>query len=213
MLKRLSITNLAILENIDISFQKGFTVLMGGTGAGKSLLIDSLSLLLGARASNELIRTGESKATIKGYFLCSSVKLSAILASLNIPFDGENLTIERILSKSKGVIKANDVSISLSDLLKIAPFLANISSQFDSVKLLNPDNYLSMVDGYKMDAIAPYLENYQESLSDYKKKQAAYETLLEKKRKLDSEKDFYSFQLNELKQASLKKGGTRGNRE
>ena len=206
MLKRLSITNLAILENIDISFQKGFTVLMGGTGAGKSLLIDSLSLLLGARASNELIRTGENKATIKGYFLCSSVKLSAVLSSLNIPFDGENLIVERTLSKSKGVIRANDVSITLSDLLKIAPFLANISSQFDSVKLLNPDNYLSMVDGYKMDAIAPYLENYQESLSEYKKKQAAYEALLEKKRKLDSERDFYTFQLNELKQASLKEG-------
>lgn len=179
---------------------------MGGTGAGKSLLIDSLSLLLGARASNELIRTGETKAIIKGWFACSSVKLSGLLSSLNVPFDGESLTVERILSKSKSSIKVNDISITLSDLLKIAPFLANISSQFDSVKLLNPENYLSMVDGYKPDAIGPYLDNYQDSLRAFKEKQAAYEVLLAKKRKLDSERDFYSFQLNELKQAGLREG-------
>ena len=206
MLLRLTIANLAILENVDISFQKGFTVLMGGTGAGKSLVIDSLSLLLGQRASSELIRAGESKATIRGEFSSFSPRLKALLQSLNVPFDSDVLAIERTIGKSKSTIKANDVAISLSDLSKIAPFLANISSQFDSVKLLNPENYLSMVDGYKPNAIAPYLENYKEALKQYRAKEEAYSSLLKKKEKLESEKDFYAFQLNELKAASLQEG-------
>ena len=206
MLLRLTIANLAILENVDIRFQKGFTVLMGGTGAGKSLIIDSLSLLLGQRASSELIRAGESKATIRGEFSSSSPRLKALLGSLNVPFDSEVLAIERTIGKSKSTIKANDVPISLSDLSKIAPFLANISSQFDSVKLLNPENYLSMVDGYKANAIAPYLGNYKEALKRYRSKEEAYSALLKKKEKLESEKDFYAFQLNELKASSLQEG-------
>ncbi len=206
MLLRLTIANLAILENVDIRFQKGFTVLMGGTGAGKSLIIDSLSLLLGQRASSELIRAGESKATIRGEFSSSSPRLKALLGSLNVPFDSEVLAIERTIGKSKSTIKANDVPISLSDLSKIAPFLANISSQFDSVKLLNPENYLSMVDGYKANAIAPYLGNYKEALKRYRVKEEAYSALLKKKEKLESEKDFYAFQLNELKASSLQEG-------
>ncbi len=206
MLLRLTIANLAILENVDIRFQKGFTVLMGGTGAGKSLIIDSLSLLLGQRASSELIRAGESKATIRGEFSSSSPRLKALLGSLNVPFDSEVLAIERTIGKSKSTIKANDVPISLSDLSKIAPFLANISSQFDSVKLLNPENYLSMVDGYKANAIAPYLGNYKEALKRYRSKEEAYSALLKKKEKLESEKDFYAFQLNELKVSSLQEG-------
>lgn len=206
MLLRLTIANLAILENVDIRFQKGFTVLMGGTGAGKSLIIDSLSLLLGQRASSELIRAGESKATIRGEFSSSSPRLKALLGSLNVPFDSEVLAIERTIGKSKSAIKANDVPISLSDLSKIAPFLANISSQFDSVKLLNPENYLSMVDGYKANAIAPYLGNYKEALKRYRSKEEAYSALLKKKEKLESEKDFYAFQLNELKASSLQEG-------
>jgi DNA repair protein RecN (Recombination protein N) len=80
MLKRLSISNLAIIENIDVSFKEGFTVLTGETGAGKSLVIDSLSLLLGARASSELIRSGEEAATIKGVFELHNPQLEAILA-------------------------------------------------------------------------------------------------------------------------------------
>lgn len=206
MLLRLTIANLAILENVDISFHQGFTVLMGGTGAGKSLIIDSLSLLLGQRASSELIRAGESKATIRGEFSSSSPRLAALLASLNVPFDSDVLVIERAIGKSKSTIKANDVSISLSDLARIAPFLANISSQFDSVKLLNPENYLSMVDGYKANAIAPYLENYKEALRQYRDKEEIYQDLLKKKEKLESEKDFYAFQLNELNAASLQEG-------
>ncbi len=205
MLKRLAITNLAILENVDIVFKNGFTVLMGGTGAGKSLVIDSLSLLLGQRASSELIRQGESKATIRGEFEASSPKLEALLSSLNIPFDGV-LVIERTIGKSKSFIKANGVTISLGDLAKLSPLLANIHSQFDAMKLLNPENYLSLIDSYRPSMVDSYLENYRLALASYREKEALYEELEEKKKKLESERDFYEYQYNELKGMALEEG-------
>ena len=147
MLNRLIITNLAIIENIDVSFKDGFTVLTGETGAGKSLVIDSLSLLLGERASAELIRQGEDKACIKGYFSINKPQLNALLTKLNIPNDG-NLIIERTIGRNKNNIKVNNVSISLADLTKIASFIADIHSQFDYGKILNPENYLGIIDGF-----------------------------------------------------------------
>ncbi len=205
MLRRLTIANLAILENVDIVFKNGFTVLMGGTGAGKSLIIDSLSLLLGQRASSELIRQGESRATIRGEFQASSPRLEALLSSLSIPFDG-SLSIERVIGKTKSTIKANGVLISLGDLAKLSPLLANIHSQFDAMKLLNPENYLSLIDSYRPSMVSPYTENYRLALSSYREKQAHYEELEAKKKKLESERDFYEYQYNELKGMALEEG-------
>ncbi len=205
MLRRLTIANLAILENVDIVFKNGFTVLMGGTGAGKSLIIDSLSLLLGQRASSELIRQGESRATIRGEFQASSPRLEALLSSLSIPFDG-SLSIERVIGKTKSTIKANGVLISLGDLSKLSPLLANIHSQFDAMKLLNPENYLSLIDSYRPSMVFPYMENYRLALFSYREKQAHYEELEAKKKKLESERDFYEYQYNELKGMALEEG-------
>ncbi len=97
MLKRLIVQNFAIIENIDITFKDGLTVLTGETGAGKSLIIDSLSLLLGERASTELIRTGCDKAIITGYFSHNNIYLKSLLTKLNVnPVD--ELIIERVIS-------------------------------------------------------------------------------------------------------------------
>ena len=142
MLQRLRITNFAIIENIDVSFGEGFTVLTGETGAGKSLVIDSLSLLLGARASSELIRQGEDKATVIGDFIVRSKRLEAELSAMEVPFVENHITVERTISKTKNSIKINDTPATLSDLNRIAPYLADIHVQFDSQKLLNPENYL-----------------------------------------------------------------------
>ena len=175
MLTRLIISNLAIIENVDIHFQDGFTILTGSTGAGKSLIIDSLSLLLGARASVELIRTGEDKATIKGYFNINNKRLNAILTNLDIPFIDNELIIERTISKNKSTIKINGVNISLTDLNKITRFLADIHNQYDFYKLLN----------------------------EYRKIENEYNLLVDKKNKIDAQKEFYQYQLQELKGLNL----------
>jgi DNA repair protein RecN (Recombination protein N) len=206
MLKRLSISNLAIIENIDVSFKEGFTVLTGETGAGKSLVIDSLSLLLGARASSELIRSGEDAATIKGVFELHNPQLEAILLSLNIPVLNGEISIERVIGKSKNTIKVNGISVTLQDLNKISKYLADIHNQFDFEKILNPENYLEIIDGFSYELTSSYKKEYGALLATYREKKAAYQALLEKKEKLDADRDFYEYQYKELKAADLKEG-------
>ena len=206
MLKRLSIQNLAIIENVEISFDEGFTVLTGESGAGKSLVIDSLSLLLGGRASSELIRQGQEKAIIKGEFISSSPRLSGLLSSLDIPFSSGELVIERTIGKSKSTIKANGVTLSLGELSKIAHLLSDIHSQYDVMKILNPENYLSIIDSYRLDLINPLKESYLEAYRSYMKECEEVNQLEKDKADLDQRRDFYEFQYKELKEASLVEG-------
>jgi DNA repair protein RecN (Recombination protein N) len=206
VLKRLTITNLAIIENIDVSFKSGFTVLTGETGAGKSLVIDSLSLLLGARASSELIRQGEEVAAIKGEFNVINSNLEALLSSLNIPFNQGEIDIERSIGKSKSSIRVNGVLTSLNDLNKISKFLADIHNQFDFEKILNPDNYLDIIDGFSYELTSSYKKEYASLLEVYKNKKNKYNDLLAKKAKLEESRDFYEYQYKELQAANLSEG-------
>ncbi len=199
MLNRLVINNLAIFENIDISFKDGLSVLMGETGAGKSLMIDSLSLLLGARASSELIRQGASKAIVRGYFSISRPELNAYLNKINVPINDEEIVIERTISPNKNLVKINGVSISLNDLIYISKFIANIHSQFDFEKILNPENYLDIIDGFSSDLAKRLKDEYVSLLNEYKQRKKEYEDLLAKKAKINEARDFYEYQYKELK--------------
>ena len=206
MLKRLIIHNLAIFENVDVSFQDGFSVLLGETGAGKSLMIDSLSLLLGMRASSELIRSGENKASVTGYFSIERPELSAYLSKINVPMHDDEIVVERIIGINKNVVKINSVPVSLNDLIKISKYLANIHSQFDFEKILNPENYLDIIDGFSFELSTRLKDEYTSLLNQYKEKKEEYSLLLEKKAKLEEAKDFYEYQYGELKAADLKEG-------
>lgn len=206
MLKRLIIHNLAIFENVDVSFQDGFSVLLGETGAGKSLMIDSLSLLLGMRASSELIRSGENKASVTGYFSIERPELSAYLSKINVPMHGDEIVVERIIGINKNVVKINSVPVSLNDLIKISKYLANIHSQFDFEKILNPENYLDIIDGFSFELSTRLKDEYTSLLNQYKEKKEEYSLLLEKKAKLEEARDFYEYQYGELKAADLKEG-------
>ncbi len=206
MLKRLIIHNLAIFENVDVSFQDGFSVLLGETGAGKSLMIDSLSLLLGMRASSELIRSGENKASVTGYFSIERPELSAYLSKINVPIHDDEIVVERIIGINKNVVKINSVPVSLNDLIKISKYLANIHSQFDFEKILNPENYLDIIDGFSFELSTRLKDEYTSLLNQYKEKKEEYSLLLEKKVKLEEARDFYEYQYGELKAADLKEG-------
>lgn len=206
MLKRLIIHNLAIFENVDVSFQDGFSVLLGETGAGKSLMIDSLSLLLGMRASSELIRSGENKASVTGYFSIERPELSAYLSKINVPMHDDEIVVERIIGINKNIVKINSVPVSLNDLIKISKYLANIHSQFDFEKILNPENYLDIIDGFSFELSTRLKDEYTSLLNQYKEKKEEYNLLLQKKAKLEEARDFYEYQYGELKAADLKEG-------
>ena len=161
MLNKLSVKNFAIIEDIDISFKDGLTVLTGETGAGKSLIIDCISLLLGERANLEMIRHGEDKAIIVGQFSFRNIHLAGLLNKLNVEYVDDSITITRVIGVTRSYIKVNDTLISLTDLKKMSKYLADIHQQFDMTKLLNRENYLDIVDGFKADVIEDYKSKYE----------------------------------------------------
>ncbi len=205
MLKRLAIKNLAIIENIECSFDDGLTVLTGETGAGKSLLIDSLSLLSGERASSELIRQGADKAVIKGTFLAEGKALEPLFLKLSIPFSME-IEVERTISPSKSSARVNGVLVSLSDLAAITSKLVNIHNQFDFAKILSPENYLGILDAFSSSLIAPYKQGYQTALKEYEESKESLITLLKRQEQIEKDRDFYEYQLQELKAMHLEAG-------
>ena len=202
MIKKLIVKNFAILEDIEINFYNGLTILTGETGAGKSLIIDSISLLLGERASIEMIRNGEDKATITGVFTTSNIYLKAYLEKLGVSFNDE-LEIVRVISPSRSYIKVNNVLITLNDLKVISHYLADIHLQFDMTKLLNKESYIEIVDGFKQEVINEYKDKYLESLDLLKQENNKYLDLVKRINEIKANQEQYEYDLNELKALCL----------
>lgn len=202
MIKKLIVKNFAILEDIEINFYNGLTILTGETGAGKSLIIDSISLLLGERASIEMIRNGEDKATITGVFTTSNIYLKAYLEKLGVS-SSEELEIIRVISPTRSYIKVNNVLITLNDLKVISHYLADIHLQFDMTKLLNKENYIEIVDGFKQEVINEYKDKYLESLNLLKEENNKYLDLVKRINEIKANQEQYEYDLNELKALCL----------
>jgi DNA repair protein RecN (Recombination protein N) len=194
MLRMLQVQNLAILENIEVSFNEGYTVLTGETGAGKSLILDALHLLLGERASADVIRSNQNVSHIKALF---SPVPKAIADLLDLPGLDE-LLIERSIFKDKpNLIKLNGSMTSLTTLKEIAPFLADIHDQADTRTVLKPAYYPFLIDG--MDETLPALrQSYNEALFQYKSSLEALDTFEKEMEQLSKEQEFMTFQLEEL---------------
>ena len=205
MLIKLKVQNFAIIEDIELDFKSGLTVLTGETGAGKSLIIDCIGLLLGERAASEMIRQGEEKATVEGIFDNDSPLLRGLLEKLNIPFDG-SLDIKRTISNQRNIIKINNENVSLGDLKTIAALLADIHLQFDSVKLFNAENYLSMVDGFSERLIGEYLEKYRSSLTNLRRQNNRYLELIKRIEEFNKNQDEYAYAYQEINALQLSEG-------
>ncbi|MFW6284744.1 MAG: DNA repair protein RecN [Bacillota bacterium] len=205
MLKHLEVKDFAIIENIEVSFEAGMNVLTGETGAGKSLLIDAIGLLLGDRAQSDVVRTNSNEAVVRALFSPLSDHVKNELSTLDIPFEDDELLIERKVKRSSGnLIKMNRETVTLQDLRQVTTHLADIHTQHDTKRLINPTTYLELLDGYDK-ALIPLkkdyknaFEHYKEALEQYRKLKEAKETTLEKM-------DMLRFQLEELKGHDLKK--------
>ena len=205
MLIKLKVQNFAIIEDVELDFKSGLTVLTGETGAGKSLIIDCIGLLLGERAASEMIRQGEEKAIVSGVFDNDSPLLRAQLEKLNIPFDGQ-LDIKRTITGQRNIVKVNDESISLGDLKTIASLLADIHLQFDSVKLFAPENYVSMVDGFSERLVNEYLDKYHASLELLKKQNDRYNELVKRIEEFNKNQEEYAYAYQEINALQLNEG-------
>ena len=150
MLLSLHIENVAVIKKLDIDFSEGFTVLTGETGAGKSIIIDSINLLLGAKAEKELIRNGEDGLMVSGLFgSLSSYELEAI-SDFGVDADDDgNILIQRTVSKDgRSTVKINGRTVNLSVLKSVSTRLVSIHGQSDTGALLNPSAHITLLDTY-----------------------------------------------------------------
>lgn len=203
MLKKLHVKNFAIIDDISLDLEPGFTVLTGQTGAGKSLIIDSIGLLIGDRADSGQIRYGETKATILGIF-DSTKEINDYLFNLGIEISN-TITIQREITKTKSTAKINGSVVNIQMLKGLGSLLADIHTQNDTIRLINKDNYLNLIDPENdkkfNDLLAKYVidyNNYHASLDEYRQ-------ILKSS---DTEKDqleYYEFIYKEISSLDLHK--------
>jgi DNA repair protein RecN (Recombination protein N) len=204
MLKHLSIQNFAIIDHLELDFHPGLTVLTGETGAGKSILIDAIALLLGDRASLDMIRFGSDSAIVEAEFVVQNARLRDELLRMGLHEDEDVLVIRRELSsKNKSLIQINKQNVTLSDLKMISVFLADIHSQFDTQRLINPQNYLELIDGFNLELTQTHLDDYRQSLSDLRQAIAELDRIIARNKAFLERKEVMEFQLNELHEAHL----------
>lgn len=204
MLQKLIIKNYAIIKDIEIEFQDNLNVLTGQTGAGKSLIIDTINLLMGARASLDMIRNGEKEAKITAYFTNKNPKLSEYLENLNIN-NSDILKLERIIStnnKSRQTI--NDINISLVNLKEISSYLVDLYMQHDLFKFFNKESYFDFIDDDSLDKLTNLKNDYLLKLVDYKALAKEYNDLLNYKKDSDSKLEFLQYEYEELANLNLK---------
>ena len=203
MLKEVKVKNFAIIEDIEVKFNPNMTVLTGQTGAGKSLIIDAISLLLGARADLDMIRYGECESIISATFNNLTEFSKEAISNLGIMCDGE-LTITRVISNSgRNSIKINNQNVTLNQLKQIGLFLGDIHIQHDTYRLINKDNYLSFLDDFKDKEFLKEYNNYQLKRLKYLEEIKKYNECLKKSKDLSNKLEFLTFQKEELEALSL----------
>ena len=207
MLLEISIKNFAIIEAISLNFEKGMTVLTGETGAGKSIIIDAMNLMLGARATTDVIRHGAPKAEIEGLF---SVENSRLLQELfdeqGLEFGDEIIIRREILQNGRSVSRVNGQMVNLSVLRAIGQHLVDIHGQHDQEELMRPQLHIQMLDEFGDAAFLELKETYQTSFDAYRKMR---KQVLEVKKNQQEHKariEMLEFQMAEIEAANLQAG-------
>ena len=208
MLQTLSIKQFAIIDELEIHFSDGLTVLGGETGSGKSIIIDAIGQLIGMRASSDYVRHGEKKAIIEGIFdIDESKDVIHILHNLDIEIDEDFLLVKReIFSTGKSICRLNNQIVTLQDLRKVMQELLDIHGQHETQTLLKQKYHLKLLDDYAEDKYLSTKEKYKNVFNQYKSKTKELEELESADQALLQRLDLMKFQYEELEEASLKEG-------
>ena len=202
MLTQLHIENIAVIEKADIEFRKGLTVLTGETGAGKSIIVDSLGAVLGARTSRELVRTGADKGIVTAVFETNNA--DKWLEDNDIDLEGEIIIQRRISAEGKNSCRVCGVPVSVSQLRELGALLLDIHGQNDGRQLMDEANHLAYLDGYG--DYGDTIDRFKSAYADYKACKKEIQRLsmdeIEKERMADS----LQYQIDELEKAQLKVG-------
>ena len=207
MLLEISIKNFAIIEAISLNFEKGMTVLTGETGAGKSIIIDAMNMMLGARATTDVIRHGAPKAEIEGLFSVeNSHALQMIFDEQGIELGDEIIIRREILQNGRSVSRVNGQMVNLSVLRSIGQYLVDIHGQHDQEELMRPQLHIQMLDGFGDADFLELKQAYQINFDAYRKMR---KQLLEIKKNQEEHKariEMLEFQMAEIESASLQPG-------
>ena len=207
MLLEISIKNFAIIEAISLNFEKGMTVLTGETGAGKSIIIDAMNMMLGARATTDVIRHGAPKAEIEGLFSVeNSHALQMIFDEQGIELGDEIIIRREILQNGRSVSRVNGQMVNLSVLRSIGQYLVDIHGQHDQEELMRPQLHIQMLDGFGDADFLELKQAYQTNFDAYRKMR---KQLLEIKKNQEEHRariEMLEFQMAEIESASLQPG-------
>ena len=202
MLTNLHIENIAIIDSLDVEITSGFIVLTGETGAGKSIIIDAINMLLGDRVSRDMVRTGEKKAFVSAVFTDVDDVILQKLPSLGIEIDDVLILSRELSSEGKSVARINGRPVSVSILREIGTKLVNIHGQHDNTTLLNPDVHITFLDKYAQNTEAReiYYEAYSKAIGLKRKIEALTSDSSEKQKRIE----LLKYQINEIESAKLK---------
>ncbi len=207
MLKLLRINNIAVIPSLELEFGPGLTLLTGETGAGKSILIDTLGLLLGERASADRVRTGEERAVVEA--LIESEDAREFLESHALPVDGDDIVIRReIQAAGKGRATVNGALVPVSTLRDLGDRLAAIHGQHEPQGLLNPDTHVDLLD-HHAGMTAPRAE-LAGTYARLRQVEAALEALRRDRRQAERRREMFEYQAAEIEKAALSAGEEEG---
>ncbi|WP_088825617.1 DNA repair protein RecN [Listeria goaensis] len=207
MLQELTIKNLAIIESLSLSFEEGMTVLTGETGAGKSIIIDALGLLVGGRGSSHFIRHGEDKLSLEGLFILAEDNIAAqkTLAENGIDATDNMVVLERTMFRSgKNVCRINGKLVTTVLLRDIGSKLIDIHSQHEHQELMHDEFHLTLLDRYSGETKP--LQEYEETFTLYKKAQKEFRDFTKNEQELAQRLDMLQFQNQEIEAAHLEAG-------
>lgn len=206
MLSELTISNFAIINKLEIDLPEGLIVLTGETGAGKSIIIDALDFLLGARSSTDLIKSGENKAQVEGIFYSSKAYESTLCEWFfenGFEWDRKQITISRELTSNGSKARINGSIANSSHLLYLREKLLQIHEQSSHIYLLKQEKQLELLDNFGGKEHLTLLNNYKEKFYEYLKTKKELETYKESSELSLKRVDFLSFELNEINQANI----------
>ena len=205
MLKSINIKNYALAEDIDVSFEGGLNIITGETGAGKSIIIDALGLLLGNRASKEIVRTGAARAVIEGIWdVENTEKLQPIFEQHALEFNDELIIRREVTDRGTSRALINDALVPLSVLSEVSQWLVDLHGQHHHQLLLNPENHLQFYDDVvlELSEVAEINDSFLQVLE----KRQNFAEIRKKIALLKQQKNLFEYEFKELDKAGLKRG-------
>lgn len=201
MIKSLYIKDFALIDELEVPFEGGLNILTGQTGAGKSIIIGALNMILGERADTEVIRQGTDKAIAEAIIqIDENTPVKNLLIENAVEFKKE-LILRREIRDSGSRAFINDTPVNIGILKEVGDYLVDLHGQHDHQLLLKEENHLSVIDAFG--EVQPHLESYREAYGEMKELKKEYESLTKRESELDEKLELYRFQVKELEQAEL----------